>query len=69
MKAAAAELDPFDTMKSVEEPLNTCPVGAEPEPPAGGATLTVRGILAPELSYRVESPVPLSDSQKGPVGE
>src|SRR6185369_11557073 len=48
-------------------PANTTPVGAECSPPAPGI-VTTRGCGLPVPSYKVDFPVPLSDTQTGPFG-
>src|SRR5439155_23207328 len=59
------------TLKSVALALKTTPVGGAGDvapalPDAGMVTTSDCGLPAP--SYRVDTPAPLSDTQKGPVG-
>jgi len=50
--------------------LNTCPVGDPgPVPLAAGGTVTTSGMMFPTPPYRVETPVPLSETQNGPLGD
>src|SRR5262245_62019456 len=58
---------PFVTTKSVVL-LKTLPVAAPPSPPPGAGMVTTGGSPMPLLLYRVERPVPLSDTCQGPVG-
>src|SRR5437667_87785 len=47
-------------------PLNTTPVGVPgPTPPGAGGIVTTKDCGVPLVLYRVETPVPLSETQKG----
>src|SRR5215467_10410233 len=68
MKTAGPDLPPSETTNP-DEPLNAMPVGvAVSVEPSGGGMVTVSGSLAALPLYTVETPAPLSDIQKGPVG-
>src|SRR5919108_6312782 len=45
--------------------LKTVPVGAEVPVPSGVGIFTTRGCATPAALYRVETPVPLSDTHQG----
>src|SRR5689334_10235130 len=56
---------PAFSLKSLVK-LKTVPVGADGGGPfIGGGIVTTSGMIAPVLSYRVERPVPLSDTHQG----
>ena len=58
---------PLAEMANPGPPLKTVPVGLAPDPSAEG-TVTVSGTTCAPPSKRLETPVPLSANQNGPVG-
>src|SRR6266487_1352349 len=74
MKRLGPETPPSVTTKPLV-PLKTLPVGAELVPPAGGGMVTTSGDApgdngltgVPFPSYRVDTPVPLSEIHQGLV--
>src|SRR5438105_9846413 len=64
---------PFLVTTKSEVPLNTTPVGADVPVLPGGGTVTTSGVEGlgnglPLPEETVATPVPLSATQKGPVG-
>src|SRR5262249_7615462 len=73
MNKLEPDVAPFDTRKPLPDSLNTFPSGAAVVPagePGGRGMVTTNGLVtvAPEITYTLAKPVPLSEIQKGPVG-